>query len=152
MKAERSSHSLVDLLCPSKVHEPFTLPADRKHVYRCSATWAEFIWKILFKQSRWGARLLSPARVVMAMAISLRRTPSRHTQIGTLTWLCAIRVMSSGGKGGCGGWGRLVLLVKVSGGSAAPGRDGRCLVWDGCWLMSLVSPSVIFFFFLQYIT
>lgn len=48
-------------------------------------------------------------------------------------------------EGGCGGWGGLVLLAKVSRGSAAPGPGGRCLVWDGCWLMSLVSPSVFFF-------
>lgn len=40
MKAESSSRSLVDLLCPSKVHEPFTLPEDRAPLLMsCEVGW-----------------------------------------------------------------------------------------------------------------
>lgn len=61
-----------------------------------------------------------------------------HTQM--MTWPDYVPHMwFPWGGGGCGSWGRLVLLVKVSRRSATPGPDGKCLVWGDGWLLNLAS-------------
>lgn len=104
--------------------------------------------KIVFKQELsvlWSGTWTAETHINCPLPDSSRPLPSRyppsrwadtHTD-DDLTWLCATHVISLGG--GCGSWGRLVLLVKVSRRSATPGPDGKCLVWGDGWLLNLAS-------------
>lgn len=142
MKAESSSRSLVDLLCPSKVHEPFTLPEDRAPLLMlCEVGWINVENRLQTVALR-SIFTRSPCPLASRFATYWTDTDWNADLIVCHT--CCVLV---GGGGSCGSCGGLMLLLKVGRHSAAPGPDGRCWVWDGCWLLSLVSSWVFFFFF-----
>lgn len=144
MKADGSSHCLFDLPCPSKVHEP---PPWKP------STFINVLWRELNLCEKIG---IKQTEAVCAVTGNLSRTltvpcPTRHGLCHHVTpltlsrhthrwWpdliMCHTRDFLGGG---CGSWGGLVLLVKVSRRSATPGPDGKCLVWGGGWLLNLAS-------------